>query len=216
MKTITFLLVLVSSVGFAQGSVAQDVPEGFHMHDGFYLSLTGGPAFGSITLDGTNGGFDKIELSGAGGQFDFKIGLVVSEEANLILSFDLISRAISSPTLTMDGTTVNTTSDVTASDLLFGAGITKYFMPANIFINATVGAGQFSLDLNNTTSNSQTGFGFQVKGGKEWWVSDNWALGVAAGLSYISAPDQTDPSLPRYSGTLSTTKFFVVFNTTFN
>ena len=186
------------------------------MHDGFYLSLTGGPAFGSITLDGTNGGFDKIELSGAGGQFDFKIGLVVSEEANLILSFDLISRAISSPTLTMDGTTVNTTSDVTASDLLFGAGITKYFMPANIFINATVGAGQFSLDLNNTTSNSQTGFGFQIKGGKEWWVSDNWALGVAAGLSYISAPDQTDPSLPRYSGTLSTTKFFVVFNTTFN
>ncbi|HCA81638.1 MAG TPA: hypothetical protein DEP53_18065 [Bacteroidetes bacterium] len=216
MKTITFLLVLVSSVGFAQGSVALDVPEGFHMHDGFYLSLTGGPAIGSITLDGTNGGFDKIELSGAGGQFDFKIGLVVSEEANLILSFDLISRAISSPTLTMDGTTVNTTSDVTASDLLFGAGITKYFMPANIFINATVGAGQFSLDLNNTTSNSQTGFGFQVKGGKEWWVSDNWALGVAAGLSYISAPDQTDPSLPRYSGTLSTTKFFVVFNTTFN
>ena len=216
MKTITFLLVLVSSVGFAQGSVALDVPEGFHMHDGFYLSLTGGPAIGSITLDGTNGGFDKIELSGAGGQFDFKIGLVVSEEANLILSFDLISRAISSPTLTMDGTTVNTTSDVTASDLLFGAGITKYFMPANIFINATVGAGQFSLDLNNTTSNSQTGFGFQIKGGKEWWVSDNWALGVAAGLSYISAPDQTDPSLPRYSGTLSTTKFFVVFNTTFN
>lgn len=203
-------------MGFAQGPVTQDVPKGFHMHDGFYLSLTGGAAFGTITLNATNAGFKKIELSGAGGQFDFKIGAVIAEEANLILSFDVITRAISSPTLTLDGTAVNTSSDVTASDVLFGAGITKYFMPGNIFISATVGVGQFSMELNNTTSNSQEGFGFQLKGGKEWWVSDNWALGAAAGLSYISASDKTDPSFPGYSGTLSTTKFFLVFNTTFN
>lgn len=216
MKTIALLLIVVSSLGFAQGPVTQDVPKRFHMHDGFYLSITGGVAYGPITLTGTNGGFNKIEVKGDGGQFDFKIGAVISEEANLILSFDLISRAISSPTLTMDGARVNTTSDVTASDLLYGVGITKYFMPENMFINATVGIGKFSMDFNGTTSNSQSGFGLQIKGGKEWWVSDNWGLGVAAGLSYISASDAADASNPRYSGTLSTTKFFVVFNTTFN
>lgn len=216
MKTIALFVILVSSMGFAQGPATQDVPKGFHMHDGFYLSLTAGPAFGTITLDATNAAFKKIEMSGAGGQFDFKIGAVIAEEENLVLSFDVIARAISAPTLTMDGATVNTTSDVTANDVLFGAGITKYFMPGNIFISATVGVGQFSMDFNNTTSNSQEGFGFQLKGGKEWWVSDNWGLGVAAGLSYISASDQADASNARYSGKLSTTKFFVVFNTTFN
>jgi len=196
-----------------QESASQDIPKGFHKHDGFYLSFAGGPAIGAITLNATNASFNKMEMSGAGFQFDFKIGGVISEESNLILSFDVISRAISSPALTIDGNSVSTTSDVTASDVLYGVGITKYFMPDNIFINATVGVGTFSLDISNSTSSSKSGFGFQLKGGKEWWVSDNWGLGVAAGLSYISADDQTNSS---YSATISTTKFFVVFNTTFN
>jgi hypothetical protein len=204
------------TTGSAQGSIAQDVPKGFHMHDGFYLSLTGGPAFGTITLNATHTSFTKMEFGGTGFQFDFKIGGVISEEANLILSFDLISRAISSPSLTVDGNTASTTSSVTAGDVLYGVGITKYFMPENIFINATVGIGVFSFGYDNNSGSSKSGFGFQIKGGKEWWVSDNWGLGVAVGLGYISADDQTDSSNPNYSATISTTKFFIVFNTTFN
>jgi hypothetical protein len=88
-------------------------------------------------------------------------------------------------------------------------------MPDNYFINATVGLGKFTMQYNNTQSTSESGFGFQIKGGKEWWVSDNWALGVAGGLAYLSANDQT-VSGSNYSGKLSTTKIFVVFNTTFN
>jgi hypothetical protein len=72
------------------------------------------------------------------------------------------------------------------------------------------------MTINGTNSSSQSGFTFQFKVGKEWWVSDNWGLGIAAGLGYLSADDQTEPSYPDYSGKLETTKFFVVFNTTFN
>ena len=89
-------------------------------------------------------------------------------------------------------------------------------MPSNMFLNATVGIAKFALQVNGTTSNSQSGFGLQVKGGKEWWVSSKWGFGVAAGFAYLSADDQSDPNYPGYSATISTTKFFVVYNTTFN
>ena len=216
MKTIAVLLLVVPLIGFAQSLEGQNVPPGFHTHDGFYLSLNGGPAFGSITLNATNAPFNKMEFGGGGFQFDFKIGGVISEEQNLILSFDLISRAISSPTITVDGNSASTTSNVTANDELYGVGITKYFMPSNMFLNATVGIAKFTLQNNGTTSNSQSGFGLQIKGGKEWWLSSQWGLGVAAGFAYLSADDQSDPNYPGYSATISTTKFFVVFNTTFN
>jgi hypothetical protein len=108
MKYILIFLLFISSIGFAQTPQEQIIPKGFHQHDGFYLSLTGGPAFGTITLDATNASFKKIEMSGAGFQFDFKIGGVISEENNLILSFDVISRAISGPTMTVDGASAST------------------------------------------------------------------------------------------------------------
>ena len=197
-------------------STAQNAPRGFHMHDGFYLSLTGGPAFGPITLNATGVSFKKQEYSGAGFQFEFKIGGVVSEEANLILSFDLISQTISGPTISQDGVSATTTSDISAGDVIYGVGLTKYFMPSNIFVSATAGIGYFAIGTTSAQAKSQNGFGFQIKGGKEWWVSDNWALGVAVGFASISADDQKEPSYPSYSATLSATKFFVVFNTTFN
>jgi len=216
MKTIAILLLAVSSIGFAQTMQEQNVPPGFHTHDGFYLSLDGGPAVGSITLNATNALFSSMEFGGGGFQFDFKIGGVISETQNLILSFDLISRAISSPTITIDGNAASTTSTVMASDGMYGVGITKYFMPSNTFLNATVGITKFTLQINNTSSTSQSGLGLQIRAGKEWWVSSDWGLGVAAGFAYLSAHDQSDPNYPAYSATISTTKLFVVFNATYN
>jgi hypothetical protein len=216
MKRLALLLIFISSLGFAQNSSIKDVPQGFHMHDGFYLSLAGGPAFGAITLNATGVSFKKQEYTGTGFQFDFKIGGVISEEANLILSFDMIGRSISGPTSTQDGLTGATSSDLSISDVTYGVGLTKYFMPSNIFASATAGIAKFLVTLNGSQISSQDGFGFQFKVGKEWWVSDNWGLGVATGFAYISADDKKEPTIPAYSATLSTTKFFIVFNTTFN
>jgi hypothetical protein len=157
-----------------------------------------------------------MSLSGGGFQLDLKIGGVVSEKNNLILSFDVISRAVSAPTVTIDGNAASTTTNVAAGDVLYGVGITKYFMPSNTFVNGTVGVAKFTLQVNGTQYNSQSGLGLQFKAGKEWWVSDNWGLGFAIGLGYTSADDQSDPNYPAYSATMSTTKFFAVFNATFN
>jgi hypothetical protein len=216
MKKVILLVILSSSLGFGQESATSDVPKGYHTHEGFYLSLNGGLALGTIILDATNGSYKKMEVGSAGSQYDFKIGYVISEEVNLILSLDILARVISSPVVTIDGVSPNSNTTLNAGDAMYGLGITKYFMPENYFISATAGVGIFSMNVNNKIYNSQRGFGFQIKGGKEWWVLDNWGLGVAAGLGYLSANANADPSNPSYSGKYSTTKFFVIFNTTFN
>ena len=207
MKKIIALFIFVSSLGFAQDS---------ETHKGFYLSATGGLAFGAITLNATNSTFNTLQANGTGFQYDIKIGAVVSEEENLILSLDAIGRAISGPSWTLDDTAVYSTSSVSASDAMYGIGITKYFMPSNMFVSGTFGLGKFQIDYANSKVTSHSGFAFQLKGGKDWWVSDDWELGISAGLAHIAADDQSDPSNPGYSGTLSTIKVFVGLSVTYN
>ncbi len=207
MKKIIALFIFVSSLGFAQDS---------ETHKGFYLSVTGGLAFGAITLNATNSTFNTLQANGTGFQYDIKIGAVVSEEENLILSLDAIGRAISAPSWTLDDTAVYSTSSVSASDAMYGIGITKYFMPSNMFVSGTFGLGKFQIDYANSKVTSHSGFAFQLKGGKDWWVSDDWEFGISAGLARIAADDQSDPSNPSYSGTLSTIKVFVGLSVTYN
>ena len=216
MKKIILLFIFTSSLGFAQESVSPVVQKGFHEHDGFYLSLNGGLALGTITLDATNGNYKKMEVSGGGYQYDLKIGYVLSEEASLILSFDILENIIPSPIVTFDGVSPSSGTMLYAGDAIVGFGLTKYFMPANIFINVMVGEGMFSVNISNKVYSSQKGLGYQLKCGKEWWVLDNWGIGVAAGVGYLSANDNPDASNPSYSEKYSTTTFFVVFNSTFN
>ena len=216
MKRIILLFIITSSLVLAQESNSPDDSKGFHKHDGFYLSLNGGLAFGTITLNAKNGNYNKMEVSGAGYQYELKIGSVISEEANLILSLDIIENIIPSPIVTFDGVSPSSGTMLYAGDAILGLGITKYFMPANIFIIVIVGEGMFSENISNKIYNSQKGFGYQLKCGKEWWVLDYWGFGVAAGVGYLSANGNADATNPSYSSKYSTTTFFVVFNSTFN
>jgi hypothetical protein len=206
-KKIIALFIIVSSLGFAQDSES---------HKGFYFSLTGGLAFGPITLNATNSTFSTLEANGAGFQYDVKIGAVVSEDENLILSLDAIGRAISAPSWTLDDTAVYSTSSVSASDAMYGIGITKYFMPSNMFVSGTFGLGKFQINYANSKVTSHSGFAFQLKGGKEWWVSDDWEFGISVGFAHIAADDQSDPANPGYSGKLSSIKAFLGFSVTYN
>ena len=216
MKKIICFFIIVVSFGFAQKPMTAEKPAGYHLHDGFFLSMTGGPAFGDIVLEATNAGFKKMEVSGTGFQFDFKIGTILSKGSDVALSFDVIGRIISNPSFKVDGISLTTKDSVTASDALYGVGITKYFMPSNAFVSATIGLGTFTIQQNKTKATSESGIGVHVKAGKEWWVGDDWGIGAAVGVAILSAKDKKDSSMPNYSGTLSTTRFFIEFNSTFN
>ena len=186
----------------------------WHNHRGFYLSMSTGPAFGDIVFDASGTIFNQMIFSGSGYTFDFKIGGAVVE--NIILSADMLSREIVGPDITMDGLSGTTNSNVSAGDAAFGVGLTYYIMPVNVFVNATLASCNFTMNFNGTEGSSETGFGFLAKIGKEWWVSRNWGLGISGSYGYSSAYDKPDPLVPEYSGKLSTSKFAVMFNTTFN
>ena len=219
MKNIWCLVVICSLVGYTQTYGQTDSIKEVITHKGFFFSVNTGPVIGNIVLDGNDSMNSKMEISGIGGQVDIKVGGVVSEYANLIISVDLAYRMISAPSISLNGISVKTKDGVTASDLLFGVGITKYFMPSNAFISATFGSGSFGMeytkvnilnlsDSKNFNVNSADGFGFQLKGGIEWWYDENWGIGVTGGIAKIMVDDP--------EGKFSTTKYFLQLSATFN
>lgn len=206
-------LAIFPAIAFSQES--QPGSKGFHRHDGFYLSMSTGPAFGGIELQAkTTNQNGTVTFSGAGAIVDIKVGGAITE--NFIVSFDVIGRSIVSPEIAINGTTFSTTDEVSASDNSYNLGVTYYFMPANIFVNGSVGIAAINLTNGNNKYSSEVGVALHIKVGKEWWVSKNWGLGISGGYGFVGAKDKRNPSEPSYSGTLSSNKLFVMFNTTYN
>jgi len=178
MKRTTFLglFILIFSICNAQSrEKTQDY--GFHQHKGFYLSMSAGPDFASIS-DKVAGNYDYV-FSGTGAQFDLKIGGAISE--NFILHATIISNSLTGPKIKSGGVSQNTSNNLTMGEAMFGAGITYYVMPSNILLSGSLGLGNFTvLDNDQKKSvSSDRGFSMQIKAGKEWWISKRWGLGVA-------------------------------------
>jgi hypothetical protein len=98
---------------------------------------------------------------------------------------------------------------------MLGIGASYYFMPLNIYVGGTLGIGAASFtDSSNHSASSRAGFAIELDCGKEWWVSDNWGLGVALRLSHASVPPgDIQPNSPSQLGA---TGFGVLFSATYN
>jgi hypothetical protein len=195
------------------------VPKGYHQHDGFYLSMNIGPALGGtiINASGNDAAFNEFIYRGPGMMIDLKIGGAIRE--NLILSFDIIGRTITGPEGEMDGVSLGSANeDVSAVDNSYGVGLTRYFMPQNIFISGSLGFGRMILTNKETDSEATSRWGPSVhlKAGKEWWVGKNWGLGASVGYGFTYAQDEEPPSGVDYEGHLMSHQFYLLFNTTFN
>lgn len=212
-------MILLSCLLISMPAVlsAQTVP-GTHRHDGFYLSISPGLAFGNTEADlGSAGTWDNLTFRGPGGILDFKIGGAVAE--NIILSADFISRSVRGPDVETVGGTAELDDDVVLSDGTIGLGLTYYVMPANIFFSGTLGFGTFRLqnadDDDNDPVDTKAGLSLHAKVGKEWWVSRNWGLGVALGYGFLGAEHDEDSDAD-FNGDYASHKMYVLFNTTFN
>lgn len=202
MKKLLFLsFVLLSTLSIS----AQN---GSHEHDGFYLSLAGGASSGSITDKVSSA---EMKFDGTGGAFDFKIGGTISK--NLILHATLSSLAITGPKITIGGNSASASNDVSVGQAMLGAGLT-YYTPSNFFFSGSIGSGNFTVvdSQNNKNESTDHGFAFQLKLGKEWWVSKNWGLGVSAIMQSCSVNNEDSGVTEKISGT----QFGIAFNATFN
>jgi hypothetical protein len=151
-------------------------------------------------------------LTGTGAGLDIKIGASVTK--SIILHFTLASKSMPGPAIENNGSVEFASDDLSVNELIYGVGATYYFMPNNLFASGSAGLGQFRItdDSNNTITDTNIGFSFQVMIGKEWWVSKKWGLGF--GIAY-------NKTLVRHVlygqvNRLNSNRFSVMFSATFD
>ncbi|MFH1144165.1 MAG: hypothetical protein V1774_06450 [Candidatus Eisenbacteria bacterium] len=194
----------------AADALAQNQPR---QHDrGFFLRMSAGIGSASTGEDFPTGFGDvDLDASGLSGDANFAIGAIVSP--NLALHATLMGWSVVDPDVEIGGIGFET-DDVTMSLSGFGAGLTYYVHPANIYFSGSVCAATLELEARreNTTvtAESDTGVAFDFTVGKEWWVGDRWGLGLAGDFGLHSIPDA------EADGDLSGTNFGVRFSATYN
>jgi hypothetical protein len=94
------------------------------------------------------------------------------------------------PTVKVNGITV-ATDNFSLSEVMYGVGITDYLMPSDIFLSGALGIGAFVIDneTKKTITRTNSGFAFQVKAGKHWWVSNKWGMALSIAYGTTSASD---------------------------
>jgi len=170
-----------TSPSTAQYVVVQPVPP--HTHDGFFFRI----ALGLGYLTGTNDGLESFSLSGGSGGGSIAVGATVADDLNVHV--EIFGGSVVDPALSRDGMDlgdVSTNLNVSA----LGVGVTYYFMPINIYLAGTLGAGRAVLDDGvDASAFTDTGIALNAMVGKEWWVDSDWAIGAAAQFFLMSLPN---------------------------
>lgn len=213
MKKTLILCILLCSL------TRLNAQNGYHEHDGFYLSMSLGPVFGPIHDDVTGAGAPfAAEYNGTGGQFDLKLGGALNK--NLILHGTFINDYLTGPvqTITQMGNVLETkhSDNFSIGETMLGAGVTYYALPSNVFFSSSLGLGFFSIESTEdeeVSYSTRNGLAMQLKFGKEWWISKNWGFGVGFTYQKTNVTDTPNNSIEER---LNSNRFGILFNTTFN
>jgi hypothetical protein len=130
---------------------------------------------------------DGYKYTGTGPSFAISLGGAVT--GNLIIYGTLDFMGVDDPTVTQAGSSY-LPQDLEVFLGAFGAGVAYYFMPLNLYVSGTVVGTDWTLSQGeNELAKSKLGLGLAGQVGKEWWVSENWALGFAGRLAGASMKD---------------------------
>ena len=193
----------VQSVCFGQAAVDDTK----HKHDGFYFRYASGIG-GTAVVEEDEG--DELIISGGSGNATIGIGYALVE--NLIVSLDIFGSVMVNPELTINGQEIGE-ADAELTIANVGLGMTYYIMPANFYLSGSLGLATANLETDYGDFDTDLGYGVNVALGKEWWVSDNWGLGVAAHCTISSIPDKNLIGEVSY---LNTASIGILFSATFN
>ena len=184
-----------------------------HTHDGFFLNLALGFGYQGFTYDANKSRYD-MEAKGVSTELDIKLGGRIATNTLLHATILGVTNTSEIEIKTKGGSKVGSSSDKSENLSMLGVGLT-YYLPENIFISGSVGFANFNLQDNTDEENhiegaTENGIGVQIAAGKEWWVSDNWGLGVSVAFTYGAADDKDD------MGEASAYGINVMFSATFN
>jgi hypothetical protein len=196
---------------------------GAETHDGFYLRLQLGAGY--TRMSSSTKGTDS-SIAGTSGGFDLAVGAALNP--SLIIYGTFIDSVIRKPTFEASGPDLSNASngmltgtttiggvDGNTAVVGLGGGVAYYF-PSNLFLAGSLLASRVGVEdsSGNTLAKSDWGFTFEGQVGKEWWVSDNWGLGVAGRL--LLGAMQDHPLATESVPTWYLTSFSVLFSATYN
>jgi len=167
-------------------------------HDGFFASASLGLGYQNMDYVFSDYSQFSGNTSGLATDIDIKIG------GNLFTDNFLLH-------MTLAGTTSMKTfpiydddrdaSDARANLSFFGIGATYYFLD-NFLATASIGVGQLRIDevppicgsvqFGANHPETTAGFAFQIGGGKEWWIADEWGIGATVAILYGTASNLAD------------------------
>lgn len=199
LNIIATALAMVLGVGTANASEPLT-------HDGFMLRLSIGVGYESLTLD--DGVGTELKLSGIGAGSSIGIGGMVAP--NLAINADIFASSVFSPNGSRNGADLGSVDDTSITLVGIGAGITYWLMPANVYIAGAVGLAQATIDVEGQSVDADWGLGIDVVVGTEFWVGDEWGIGVAGQLIWANVPTVTDAS------SASWLAFNILFSATYN
>lgn len=182
---------------------------GFETHDGFMLRFTAGLGYGAALASGD----DDYTFGGVSGGFSFDIGGAVNE--NLVLHARFSDMPLIDPIVYLDGDqTAREIDDAIGTGMLFGPALSYYFMPANVYLTVAIGLSWLARASERTgVDDSDAGFGTNLDIGKEWWVSTNWGLGIAARFWYSHTSEE---NVERQDVKYDMLGFGILFSATYN
>ena len=207
------MMVLIFGVqGISYSEIAPTFSAGdddtAHRHDGLFLRLSTGIGVTASTeeVEGR-----EIVFGGVSGNTIIGIGYAIAE--NLILNLNIFGSTVQDPIVIVDGKEVGEAdAEVTISNL--GIGSTHYFMPMNVYFSSSFALAKGTVESEGEELVTDNGIGIYLAIGKEWWVSDNWGLGVAAQLSSTVLPDKNLNTGEELD--LTTHSVGILFSATFN
>lgn len=200
---IAILVLIINSIGLSQDGVRE--------HDGFFLRLLYGFGYAELVEKDVLG--SDMTFSGFSQALRCQIGGTISE--NFILFGEFGGVVQIEPELEWLGRTA-TATDITVSVFDFGGGVTYYLMPSNFYFSVSIHTSQATLEYDGTSGESEYGFGFNAMIGKEWWISDQWAMGASVYGYYSSMKDKGSENGINYEYDINNFSVGVMFSVTYN
>jgi hypothetical protein len=196
--------------------------QGAHGHDGLYLRLAAG--YGYLKASESYGG-ETDPYSEAGPTLNAAIGYAMV--GNLILYGEFGMTRVTNASGTRNGMVINSLGPPSyRQDLTlfgFGPGI-SYYLPLNLYVSGTLTLAKlwFVDDYANfPPPDTDWGIGGSLAVGKEWWISRNWGIGIAARVDYASMKHHlrirtSDKSYTTFDPWMHVTRFSLLLSATYN
>jgi hypothetical protein len=167
-----------------------------------------------LSLGGGGASASKSGEKYSGGSFAFGAAFGGAITQHLILYGEIFGHSVHEPKHKLGSASATTVKGEDLDISGIGPGVAYYFMPLNLYLSGTLLLHQVSLsdshDSNSSYNLTDVGVAGSFMVGKDWWVSDNWGLGVAAQLLLGSAKDRYVDS------SWTTAAFALMFAATYN